>query len=96
MRNSQTSTLLKYKERLSQSQQERDLTETEFRVSSARLQLQADLLATKQSLATKKIELEELKNAFPLNVQAVINKKIEIEGLEDGISRIEELESELF
>jgi hypothetical protein len=35
-------------------------------------------------------------SAFPLNTQNIINIQTDIEGLEDGIKRLSDLESDLF
>lgn len=79
-----------------QSHQDRESQEIEFQVSEAQLQLQADVLATKQSLAGKRKELKFAKEAFPLDAQSIINLQIQVESLEDGLTRLENLEKELF
>jgi hypothetical protein len=41
-------------------------------------------------------ELVSLKEAYPFDSQSIIDKQIEIEGLKDGLMRLEELQIELF
>ena len=87
---------LKYKELLQLSDKEKESTEIEFQVEQTKLQLQADLLSTKQSLVAKQKEVAVVRGTFPFSTQRVINLQIEVESLEDGVKRIEKLQSELF
>ena len=87
---------LKYKDLLQQSQQEKDAQQVEFQVEEALQQLQADVLATKRSLASSKQVLLAAKSARPFDSQAVINAQLQIEGLEDGLRRLNGLLEELF
>jgi hypothetical protein len=41
------------------------------------------------------VELNDLKTDYPLNVQAIIDKQIEIENYSDAITRMNELGEEL-
>ena len=88
--------VLKYKELLQQSEKEKESAEIEFQVEQTKLQLQADLLSTKQSLVAKRKELTASKSKYDFNVQKIINLQIEVESLEDGVKRIEKLQAELF
>lgn len=65
-----------------------------FMVNEAKLQFEADLLATQRALATKEKELSEAKMAYPLNTNAIINLQIEVESLKDGIKRMNALKKE--
>jgi hypothetical protein len=47
-------------------------------------------------LVAKKQKLEQLKDSFPLKSQDIVNTEVEIEGLEDGLKRLEKLNAELF
>jgi len=58
--------------------------------------LDADILATKKSLAGEKASLLRLKSKFPLNAQDIIDTQLRIEGLEDGLKRLGLLKAELF
>ena len=86
----------KYKDLLQQSQQEKDAQQVEFQVEEAQQQLQADILATKRSLASSKQALLIAKSAQPFNSQKVIDHQLHIEGLEDGLRRLNGLLEELF
>ena len=88
--------VLKYKDLLQQSQKEKDEQQVEFQVEEAQQQLQADVLATKRSLASSRQVLLAAKSARPFDSQAVINAQLQIEGLEDGLNRLNGLLAELF
>lgn len=64
-------------------------------VKKTSLQLQSSLLATEESLETKKENLNVVKTTYPLDIQAIIDLQIEIESLEDGIKRMNILKEEL-
>jgi len=81
---------------LQQSQQEKDTQQLEFQVEEAKQQLESDVLATKRLLAAKKQELLKPKSAQPFSAQRIIDVQIEIDGLEDGLSRLLNLMEELF
>ena len=68
--------------------------EVSFMVNEAKLQFEADLLATKRALAAKKKDLEDAKMTYPLNTKTIIDLQIEVEGLEDGIKRMDKLRKE--
>lgn len=87
---------LKYADLLQQSQQDKEGQEVAYKVKKAKLDLQADILATEQSLAEKQACLVRVKSEFPLAPQRIIDIEIEIEGLEDGLARLQALEEELF
>ena len=87
---------LKYQDLLQQSQQEKDQQALEFQVEEAKQQLEADILATKRSLAASKQDLLKAKSAQPFDAQKIINIQIRVEGLEDGLSRLLNLMEELF
>jgi hypothetical protein len=63
-------------------------------VDEAKLQFDADVLNTKRALATKKAELEEAKTSYPIDTLKIINLQIEVESLQDGLSRLMELKKE--
>lgn len=86
----------KYKELLSQSESQKDQQELEFKVEEAKQQLAQDQLATKKELARVKRELNIAKSSFPLESAKIIELQNEIEAYEKGLSRLEELEKELF
>jgi hypothetical protein len=58
--------------------------------------LEADILATKRSLASERATLIRYKSQFPLVAQNIVNHQVKIESLEDGLARLNALKSELF
>ena len=87
---------LKYRDLLLQSAQDKELQEVEFRVEEMGQSLEADILATKRSLAGERATLVRYKSQFPLMAQYVIDSQIRIESLEDGLARLTALKEELF
>jgi hypothetical protein len=53
-------------------------------------------LATEESIANQKIVIEELKNSKAFSPRDIINAKVELENLEDGVRRLKELQKEEF
>ncbi len=78
------------------SSEEMTQKEIEYKVESAKLQLQSDILATKVSKAEAEAELEAAKHAYPLDAQMIINCQWEVESYADGLNRLESLMTELF
>lgn len=93
---SKAPTALKYANLLQQSQQEKDNQELEFQVEAAKQQLEADILATKRELAIENKKLLEAKSSRTFNSQKIIDVQIKIEGLQDGLARLNNLLAELF
>lgn len=87
---------LKYHELLHQSQQDRDSQDIQFEVDQARLQLESDILATKQSLGDANKALIKAKSARPFKSSVVADCIKEIRELEDGLKIAEDLKAELF
>lgn len=69
--------------------------EVEFLVEDQKLQLQSDVLATKRDLAAAKMQLDDLKTDYPLDIDAIIATQLKIEALEDGLIRLSKLQKEL-
>lgn len=88
--------VLTYLERLQQSQEEKTSSEALLRAEEAESQLQLDRIATKRSLAKAHNELEILCGAYPFDTNKVLQKQLEIEGYENGLELIDELEEKLF
>ena len=85
---------LNYKEKKLLSQEETGTQEVLFAVEDAKLQLQSDILATKRSLETKKAELEDAKNTYPLDSTKIVSLMEEVESLKKGIKSLEALQKE--
>ena len=86
---------INYKEQKFISPEEVESQEVKFMVEDTKLQFQKDLLETKRALSAAQVELNDLKTDYPLNVQSIIDKQIEIENYEDAISRMDKLGIEL-
>ena len=78
------------------SSEEMTQKEVEFKVEETKLQLQSDILATKQSIAKIESELELIKHTYPLNPKEIVNLQVELESYKDGLTRLEALMTELF
>ena len=87
---------LKYKDRLLQSDQEKAQEDVEYQVEQAKLQLDADLLATKRSLAESEKDLVTLKSTFPLNAASIVDQQGDVAELKAGLAALEALKKELF
>jgi hypothetical protein len=86
----------KYADLIQQSQQEKDQQELSLQADQAKLDLQQDIVATKRSLAEAEIRLLRTKSSIPFNSQAVVNAQIGVEGLKEGLARLNALDAELF
>ena len=85
-----------YQKLLQQSSEERKEQDIQFEVKKAALQLEADILATQKSLAEAEQNRADSIVRTPFNPEDVINDDIEIEGLRDGLKRLQNLKTELF
>lgn len=86
---------INYKERKALSSEEQSQKEVSRAVENAKLQLQSDILATQSALEDKKQELDDAKTTYPLNAVAIVNLMTEVEGLEDGLTKLRVLQVEL-
>jgi hypothetical protein len=68
----------------------------EYKVESAKLQLQSDILATKQSKAKAEAELEAAKHSYPLDTPKIIECQAEVEAYAESLVKLEALMAELF
>ena len=78
------------------SSEEMTQKEIEYKVESAKLQLQSDILATKQSKFKAEAELEEAKHTYPLDTQTIIDCQAEVAAYTEGLEKLEALMTELF
>ena len=85
---------INYKDKKFISPEEAESKEIEFMVEDAKLQFQKDLLETKKALSVSQAELNDLKTDYPLDIQAIIDKQIEIENYSDAIDRMDKLAKE--
>ena len=85
-----------YKNKKLMSSEEMTEKELEYKVESAKLQLQSDILATKQSKAKAEAELEAAKHSYPLDTPKIIECQAEVEAYAEGLVKLEALMAELF
>lgn len=78
------------------SSEEMTQKEIECKVESAKLQLQSDILATKQSKFKAEAELEAAKYTYPLDTPKIIECQAEVEAYTEGLAKLEALMTELF
>ena len=86
---------LNFKERRPVSSEELSQKEVNKAVENAKLQLAADISATRYALADKKEDLEIAMSTSPLDSKKIINLQVEVENLEDGLKRLEKLQEDL-
>lgn len=86
---------INYKERKVLSSEEQSQKEVSRAVENAKLQLQSDILATQSALEDKRQELDDAKTTYPLNAVTIINLMTEVEGLNDGLMKLQALKDEL-
>ena len=86
---------LNFKERRPVSSEELSQKEVNKAVENAKLQLAADISATRYALADKKEDLEIAMSTSPLDSKKIINLQVEVENLEDGLNRLEKLQEDL-
>ena len=69
-------------------------SQVEYAVESTKLELQSALLATKKSLEEAKNQLKDLKSDYPINIEAIVEKQLEVRDYTNGIEIIESLQKE--
>ena len=83
-----------YKNKTLLSTEEVENAELEYAVENTELELKSALLNTKKSLGEAKNELKDLKSDYPLDIDAIVEKILDIRDLEDGVNIIESLMKE--
>ena len=68
--------------------------QVEYAVESTKLELQSALLATKKSLEEAKNQLKDLKSNYPIDIEAIVEKQLEVRDYTNGIEIIESLQKE--
>ena len=89
-------TSLKLQQLLQQSSEEKKEQDVQFQVKQAALQLESDILATSQSLAKAEKTRATTVISELFSAGEIINADISIEGLKDGLKRLNALKTELF
>lgn len=88
--------IMNYKALLLRDDEQKFSESIEFAVEEAKQQIDADILATKRSLSTSKMDLQQLKGKTPFSAKALVEKHVEVEGYEKGLKILELYKSELF
>lgn len=84
-----------YQQILEQSDSQLEQEALVFRVANAKLQIQADLLEQQKALSLAR---QQLKAVYfrPFNSSSIIDAKMVVKALENGLKELEELQAELF
>lgn len=72
---------MNYRQRLSQTQDQKDANHLNHTVESAKLQAQRDLLETQYRLGELKAELEKLRGSQDYSIADIVSKQQEVEAL---------------
>jgi hypothetical protein len=88
--------MTKYKDRLLQSQEQKDQAQSEFTNAQAQLQLQSSILSTRLEVQKSESKLEDLKSGNPLSPQAIISQMATVAEWKLGLTQLEALQQELF
>ena len=83
-----------YKNKKVLSKEAVENSQVEYAVESTKLELQSALLATRKSLEEAKSQLKELKSNYPINIEAIVEKQLEVRDYTNGIDIIESLQKE--
>lgn len=87
---------MKYKELLSQTQEQKDQVKLDHTVASAKLQVQKDLLETQLVISERKNSLQKALSANPFSLATVVQLKQEIAAYEEALALAETVVAELF
>ena len=85
-----------YLQLLNQNQKDREQQQVEYSVEKAQIQLQSDILATKQAIKEVQRKVLTAKSAQPFNSQNIITALAELEGYQSGLEKLTVLQAELF
>ena len=83
-----------YKNKKLLSTEEVQNSDLEYAVDDTELELKSALLNTKKSLGEANNALKDLKSDYPIDIDAIVEKTLDIRDLEDGIEIIESLMTE--
>ena len=85
-----------YLQLLNQNQKDLEQQQVEYSVEKAQIQLQSDILATKQAIKEVQRTVLTAKSAQPFNSQNIITALAELEGYQSGLEKLTVLQAELF
>lgn len=83
-----------YKNKKVLSEEAVENSQVEYAVESTKLELQSALLATKKSLEEAKSQLKDLKSDYPIDIEAIVKKQLEVRDYTNGVEIIESLQKE--
>jgi hypothetical protein len=87
---------MKYKARVKQTVDQIEAKQLDHDVKQAKLQVQADLLATELALSQEQAKLEQLKSATPFSLQAVVEQTAVVNDYVSGLETANAIAKELF
>ena len=87
---------MKYKTRVKKSAQQVEQVQLDHDVEQSKLQVQADLLATKLTLSKEEAKLDKLKSARPFSLSAVVEQTQVVNDYKEGLSIADAIVAELF
>ena len=87
---------MKYKTRVKKSAQQVEQVQLDHDVEQSKLQVQADLLATKLTLSKEEAKLDKLKSARPFSLSAVVEQTQVVNDYKEGLKIADEIVAELF
>ena len=87
---------MNYKDRLSQSPEQKELKQLDHTVAKGQLQAQADLLETRSAISQLKEDLEKLKSSERYSLASIVSKQQEIDAMEAALALGEKIFAEDF
>jgi uncharacterized Zn finger protein (UPF0148 family) len=81
---------------LQKSPEEQKSEDIQYRVESAKLQLQSDLLATKKSLSAKQKEIDACVLENPLSFKKLAELEEELASIQRGVKALEGYQTKFF
>lgn len=87
---------LKYKDLISQSNDQQEAAQLDFKVESAKLQLDSDILETKRAIVGAEQRYNAEKSSVPFVSQKILDAHMELRDLKEGLMELHKLKEELF
>ena len=86
---------LNYKTKVLLSAEETSQKDINYAVERTKLELSADILATRQKIAELQSDIEKVKTTYPLDTKAYIELTDELEQYNKGLDKVLTLQKEL-
>lgn len=87
-------TLINYKKKTLISPTDQAQENVDLMVKEAKLQLDSDILATERELLQARQTATLSRQKYPLNVQEILDADNNVESLEQGLAKLQELKKE--